>query len=131
MFRGWSATSRESWAITHVKYKQFIHVKIAGTQKFNLIGVTNEVLVKRAMQKVDNLERGSWALSKACNADENLSKLHKEHNNSQRNTLKSKKMPFIPLLTNLVEKAGLIIFKDKKMIVFCNNDLAFTPSKDL
>ena len=38
------------------------------------------------------------------------------------------KIPFQPPTINVVEKAGHIVFKDKKIVVFCTNDLALTLS---
>ena len=106
-------------------------VKITGRQKFNLIDATNRVLVRRAMSMAEKLKWGSWALVKAYNKDENVAKLCNQHNKNQKDLPKTQKCTFESPLTNLADKSGFIIFKDKKIVIFYTNDLAFTPSRDL
>ena len=83
------------------------------------------------MSMAEKLKWGSWALVKACNKDENVAKLCNQHNKNQKDLLKTQKCTFEPPLINLADKSGFIIFKDKKIVIFHTNDLAFTPSKDL
>ena len=38
---------------------------------------------------------------------------------------------FVPPATNFAEKAGYILFKDSKAVIFYSNDLGLTPSKPI
>ena len=105
--------------------------KIYGTQKFNLIDATNRTYVKKAMSMVEKLERGSWALVRAYDKVDDLDKLRREHNKLQKNLPSNERKPFTPPTSQVADKAGYIIFKDKKIVIFYTNDLACTPSKPI
>ena len=105
-------------------------IKITGTQRLNFIDNTNIANAKKAVSMVKKLERGLWALVKACNPNPKLEKLRKERNKLKKSP-KKEKTTFVPPLTNPAENAGYVVFKDRKLVVFYSNDLATIPSKDI
>jgi hypothetical protein len=55
----------------------------------------------------------------------------KRHAAAQKKLPKSERSPFIPSHEMVSPKAGYIIWKDSKVVIFYSNDLANTPSKGL
>ena len=84
-------------------------IKMIGTIKFNNIDGLNRKLVKLAIDKVQDSERGTWVLVQALDK-----------------VIKKKKE-----VTVASKNAGYIIFKDRVVVTFYTNDLASTPTKQL
>jgi hypothetical protein len=60
---------------------------------------------------------------------ENYDALKRQHTNAQNSLPKAQRSPFFPPLTQIAEKAGFVVLKDNKVVIFYSNDLAATPSQ--
>ena len=81
-------------------------MKVLGTVRFNNIDKLNRPLVKQAVERLGDKEKGDWFLA------------HAHHADAKGNVKVS-------------SNAGCIIFKDRAIVVFYSNDLAQTPSAPL
>ena len=81
-------------------------MKILGTVRLNNIDKMNRSLVKQAVERSSNKEKGHWLLAQAFHAD-------------------ARGIPEVS------PRAGCIIFKDRATVAFYSNDLAKTPAVPL
>jgi hypothetical protein len=98
---------------------------LIGTVKFPNIDATNRYYVSQAVEKLKNASRGEWMLVQAFNKHPDYDRLHDAHRRQ------SNQAPFIPPLELRSEKAGYIVFKDSKVVIFYTNDLFEMPPEPL
>ena len=58
-----------------------------------------------------------------------MDKLRRDFNNLEKKKPEKQRNKLIPSLSEIASKAGCILLKDSKVVTFCSNNLAFTPSK--
>ncbi len=54
--------------------------------------------------------------------------LKRQHTNQQNHLPKNQRTPFVPPMTNILEKAGFVVLKDAKVVVFYTNGLTNMPT---
>ena len=100
---------------------------VIGTVKFTNVDGSNRHQLKKAIQELADLPRGQWKLVRAYNKVENLKTLQQAHAREQSKKPKAQRVPFVYPEDSVAEKAGYIVWKDSKVVVFYTNDLASTP----
>jgi len=98
---------------------------IIGTVKFPNIDATNRYYVSQAVEKLKNASRGDWLLVQAFNKHPDYDHRRNEHRRQSNQT------PFVPPLELRSEKAGYIVFKDSKVVIFYTNDLFEMPPEPM
>ncbi len=89
---------------------------------------TNRFYLKQAIESLKNKPRGSWVLVRAYDKVDNYDLLKSQHTNLQSHLPKNQRTPFVPPMTNISEKAGFVVLKDAKVVVFYSNDLSSMPT---
>ncbi|OWY99219.1 LOW QUALITY PROTEIN: hypothetical protein PHMEG_00029820 [Phytophthora megakarya] len=95
-----------------------------GTVRLNLIDKWNKPAVEAAILRVTKL---SVELVSAVDLESEWKKKEADHNKAQKRLPKSRQTPFQPNL-ELADRAGYIVYKDRKVVAFYTNDLRATPS---
>ena len=104
-------------------------VKVTGTVRANFLDTANRENVLKAMAYLKDKPRHEWVLVRAY--EEVKPTPHKKRK-IQSNTMDKYLTNPIPSSGKTVsKKCGFIIWKDKKVIPFYTNDLAFTPDADI
>lgn len=106
---------------------------IIGTVKGNLIDAINRPNIIKALAQLAQAPRNHWKLVRAHEVVKKP-KSKKRKGCTQKNTLdayltSTKSKEAEP--SSISEKAGYIIWKDKKRVIFYTNGLKFTPSEDI
>ena len=71
--------------------------------------------------------RGMWALVQAFDRDPGYGRMRNQHTSQQRHLSATSRTAFVPALQSMADKAGFIVFKDSKLVIFYSNDLVETP----
>ena len=100
-------------------------VHLIGTVKFTNVDATNRYYLSQAMERMKDTARGSWCLVQAYHKHPDYERRRNAHRQSRSRT------PFIPPLDNPAEKAGYIVFKDSKLVLFYTNDLFANPPEPI
>ncbi|ETL77356.1 hypothetical protein L917_21703, partial [Phytophthora nicotianae] len=101
---------------------------LLGTVRLNLVDKWNKPAVKASIERVDASERGSWELVAAVGLEPGWKEKQKKHQASQRRLPKAQRTTYEPVIVQ-AEKAGYVIYKDRKVVIFYTNDLKATPSQ--
>ena len=83
------------------------------------------------MTQLKDAPRGTWVLCRAYDAMDDLERLRRRHAAEQRKKPVARRTPFEAPTELIAEKAGYIVWKDSKLVVFYTNNLAKTPSKPI
>jgi hypothetical protein len=105
--------------------------RLIGTIRMKTVDCTNRFHLFKAIDMIDRLPRGSWALVRAYDQSEDLSRLQREHQQLNRDRSKGERTEFVPPFDRIADSAGYIVFKDAKVVVFYTNDLKGTPSSPI
>lgn len=98
---------------------------LIGTVKFTNVDGTNRYYLSQAMEQMKTAARGCWCLVQAFSKDPNYERLRNQHRQQRRSG------PFVPPLDNPADKAGYIVFKDSKLVLFYTNDLFENPPQPI
>jgi hypothetical protein len=104
---------------------------LCGTVWFTNVNATNRYYLKTAIKELKDKPRGSWFLVRAYNKTPNYNQLQQAHAAQQCRLPKQQRTPFIPPIEVVAENSGYIVLKDSKIVTFCTNDLATTPSQPI
>lgn len=100
-----------------------------GTVKSTFIDAVNRIHVYPAIAEMKNACRGSWVLVRAYHKPSNFDNLRRLHQRNQANVPACSRIPYQIPSDCIAEKAGFIVFKDSKVVLFYTNDLYQTPTK--
>ena len=105
-------------------------IKVTGTVRANFLDTANRENVLKAMAYLKDKPRHEWVLVRAY---EDVKSPQRKKQRIQQNTMdKYLKNPISSSANTVVsKKCGFIVWKDKKVIPFYTNDLAFTPDADI
>jgi len=101
--------------------------RIIGTVKFTNVDGTNRYHLSKAMEMLKDQPRGSWALVQVYDKNPDYERLRNQHAAQQKRVRAGDKSPFVPPLDRIADKAGFIVFKDSKIVLFYTNDLIDNP----
>jgi hypothetical protein len=102
-----------------------------GTVKFTNVDATNRYYLAQAIERMKDKPRGNWCLVQAYNKHPDYDQLRNQHTAQQRRQSGSSRETFIPPLDNPAERAGFIVFKDSKVVIFYTNDLLENPPEPI
>jgi hypothetical protein len=100
---------------------------MVGIVKFTNVDGTNRTY--QAMKELKNDQCGKWKLVWAYDKVANLTKQRQQHKAAQKTSQQTKKTPFVPCQELVAERAGYIIWKVSKLVIFYTNDLAAMPTR--
>jgi hypothetical protein len=103
--------------------------RVIGTVKLTNVDGLNRHYLSEAVQQIKEATRGTWCLVKAVDSTKTLTTLRKKHMEMQRKRPTSERVPFLPTDEHAADRAGYIIWKDTKVVVFYSNNLKSTPSR--
>jgi len=97
---------------------------IIGTVKFTNVDGTNHHHLSKAIEMMKDAGRGTWVLVQAYNKHPEYDRICNQHSSQQRRLSNSAlRVAFVPPLDSIAKKAGYIVFKDSKVVLFYTNDL--------
>jgi len=106
--------------------------RVIGTVKFTNVDGTNRYYLSKAIELMKDQSRGSWALVQAYNKHPNYDQLRSQHASQQRRVRSaSDRAAFVPPLDSNADRAGFIVFKDSKVVLFYSNDLCENPEEPI
>ena len=92
---------------------------------------TNRYHLSKAIESMKDASRGSWCLVQAFNKHPN-ERLRNQHQAQQRRSSGTNQAnTFVPPLDDAANKAGYLVFKDSKVVVFYTNDLLENPPEPI
>ncbi|KAK1938774.1 hypothetical protein P3T76_008849 [Phytophthora citrophthora] len=103
-------------------------MEMLGTVRIPLQGKWIGSELDAAKSRMDAASRGSWELIAAINVPPGWEKLQEAHKRAQKKLPPQQQTSYTPPIT-ITNKAGYIVFRDKRTVVFYTNDLAGTPSQ--
>ena len=102
--------------------------RIIGTVKYTNVDATNRFYLTKAIQQLKDADRCSWKLVRTYDKNTEIEKYRRKHTNAMKKLNVKNRTPFVPPHDKVAEKAGYIVWKDKKIVIFYTNDLASSPS---
>ena len=117
------------------KIKQLTNneIKVIGTVKLNSLDAYNKKNITEAIERMKTALNGDWLLVQCFDSvplrNKKAKKIKKEGSSSRKRRKTEKDDKQEEESPPIAEKTGYVIFKDKKIVVFYCNDLAFTPKK--
>lgn len=103
--------------------------RLCGTVKFTNVDSTNRPNLAQGISMLKDAPRGSWKLIRAYDKIPTLDVLRRKHLAEQRKKPPSERSAFVVPTELVAEKAGYIVWKDTKVVVFYTNDLCDTPTR--
>lgn len=98
-----------------------------GTVRTNLIDKWNKPAVEDSIRRVAEAERGTWELVAAVNPEAGWKKKEADHQKAQKKRPAARQTAYQPSLS-FANRAGYVVYKDRKVVIFYSNDLHATPS---
>jgi hypothetical protein len=106
--------------------------RVIGTVKFTNVDATNRHYLSKAIELMKDASRGTWMLVHAFNKNPEYDRLHNQHSSQQKRLSNNNtRVAFVPPLDSIAEKAGYIVFKDSKVVIFYTNDLMENPPEPM
>ncbi|GMF40391.1 unnamed protein product [Phytophthora fragariaefolia] len=100
---------------------------LLGTVRLNLGDRWNKVELAKAMERVEQTERDSWKLVAAVEPISGWQVQQEQRNKQQLRLPKRSRTSYVGPVS-IVNKAGFVVFKDRKVVVFYTKDLRDTVS---
>ncbi|RLN93793.1 hypothetical protein BBJ28_00025481 [Nothophytophthora sp. Chile5] len=89
-------------------------VRTLGTVRLNLVDKWNKVKLTEATKRVEGMDRGSWELVAAVDAEVGWKRKQDEHKKAQKHLPKEQQTPYNATVA-ISPRAGYIVLKDKRV----------------